>query len=71
MRDLPKKPKFVIFDYGETLGHEDDFLPVPGFSAMLEHAVSNPEDLDGESLCNSFAACFRDGTRRHIHSGEN
>jgi len=52
------KPKFIIFDYGETLAHEDGFYPDRGFAALLEHAVKNPQQMDGNALLSAFAGCF-------------
>jgi len=69
MRDLPKKPKFVIFDYGETLVHEDDFLAKPGFEAMLAHAVKNPHGYSAEALADMFADAFRDLRWKVLHLG--
>lgn len=53
------KPRFIIFDYGETLAHEDGFYPNLGFAALLEHAVKNPRGMDGNTLLDAFAACFK------------
>lgn len=69
MRNIPKKPKFVIFDYGETLVHEDHFLPVPGFEAMLAHAVKNPHSYTAENLAAMFADAFQELRRKVLHTG--
>jgi len=53
------KPSFIIFDYGETLGHEDDFRPDLGFKALLDCAVSNPALAKSEDLLDTFSECFR------------
>ena len=53
------KPRFIIFDYGETLAHEDNFCPDLGFAALLPHATSNPHSVDAQTLLSAFAACFR------------
>lgn len=53
------KPRFIIFDYGETLAHEDGFHPDLGFAALLKHAVKNPQDMNGDTLLDAFAACFK------------
>lgn len=55
-----RKPAFVIFDYGETLAHEDDYLPSDGFSAILKYAIDNPKHADGEALHAAFRECFFD-----------
>lgn len=36
-----KKPKMVLFDYGETLVHEEGFSAVRGNAALLEYASEN------------------------------
>ena len=54
------KPKFAIFDYGETLAHEADFDPRAGFAAMLPHAARNPQGIDADSLFAEFQDCFRE-----------
>lgn len=52
-------PKFIIFDYGETLAHEEGFHPDRGFAAILPYAAQNPQNLDADALLSSFAKCFR------------
>lgn len=54
-----KKPSFIIFDYGETLAHEDGFYPGHGFAALLQYAVKNPQQADADMLLSAFAACFK------------
>lgn len=53
------KPSFIIFDYGETLAHEDNFYPGRGFAALLPHATANPHKADAQTLLDAFSACFR------------
>ena len=53
------KPRFIIFDYGETLAHEDNFYPDRGFAALLAHADLNPRGVDADALLASFSECFR------------
>lgn len=45
-----KKPSVVLFDYGNTLIHEDPFDGVAGYAALLKLAVSNPEGITAEQL---------------------
>lgn len=45
-----KKPAMVLFDYGNTLIHEDPFDAIAGYSAVLSYAVSNPCDVTAEEL---------------------
>ena len=40
-------PRFVLFDYGETLAHEDDYRAQDGFDAILKYA-DPPTGLSGE-----------------------
>ena len=53
------KPRFIIFDYGETLAHEDNFHPDRGFAALLPHATANPQNADATALLATFSGCFR------------
>ena len=53
------KPRFIIFDYGETLAHEDGFYPDRGFAALLPHAVKNPRQVNADTLLTAFAGCFK------------
>lgn len=59
MRIISEKPRFAIFDYGETLAHEDDFLAECGFEAMLTHTVKNPHAYTAHSLAEIFADTFQ------------
>lgn len=54
------RPAFIIFDYGETLAHEDGFHPDRGFAAIMEYAVENPLQANAESLLKAFRECFMD-----------
>ena len=51
-------PKLVMFDYGETLGHEDDFLPRDGFAAILEYASENPLNADADTLLREYREAY-------------
>lgn len=46
-----KKPRMVLFDYGNTLIHEDPFDAHAGFTALLDFAVSNPDNVTAAKLC--------------------
>lgn len=46
-----KKPRMVLFDYGNTLIHEDPFDARAGFEALLDYAVSNPDGVTAAQLC--------------------
>lgn len=41
MEIVVKKPKMLLFDYGETLIHEESFSAVRGNAALLEYASEN------------------------------
>ncbi|MBQ1412850.1 MAG: HAD family hydrolase [Clostridia bacterium] len=45
-----KKPKFILFDYGQTLIREDAFDGARGYDELLRHAVSNPQGVTGTQL---------------------
>lgn len=47
---IMKKPKMVLFDYGQTLVNELYYDGAKGYSAMLERAASNPNNVTGEQL---------------------
>ncbi len=40
-----RKPRMIMFDYGNTLIHEDVFSAMAGYDAVLDFAVSNPMDV--------------------------
>lgn len=60
-------PKLVMFDYGETLAHEDDFRPLDGFAAMLPHALENPESVSAEALLLEYREAYFE-KRRQCHA---
>ena len=47
-----KKPKMIIFDYGQTLVNESSFDALEGTKAVLHEAVNNPNDVTAESIQN-------------------
>ena len=47
---MVKKPKMVLFDYGQTLINELYYDGAKGYDAMLEYAVSNPHGVTGEQI---------------------
>ena len=69
MQNIPKRPKYIVFDYGETLVHEDNFLPVPGFEAMLAHATKNPNSYTAKDLASIFADAFQELRWKVLHLG--
>ena len=62
-----QRPRFVLFDYGETPAHEADYRPEAGFAAILSHARKNPRGADAQAMLASFRACFHD-LRRRAHA---
>lgn len=45
-----KKPKMILFDYGQTLVNERKFDGVKGTAAVMEYAVSNPHGRTAEEI---------------------
>jgi len=45
-----KKPKMILFDYGETLFHEKPFEALAGNRALLAHSNSNPRNITAEEI---------------------
>lgn len=62
-----RRPRFVLFDYGETLAHEADYRAEAGFAAILPHARKNPRSADAGELLAAFRDCFHD-LRRRAHA---
>lgn len=60
-------PKLVMFDYGETLAHEDDYRARDGFAAILPYAAENPMGADADILFMEFRSAYFD-LRREAHS---
>ncbi len=40
-----KKPKMILFDYGNTLVKEPPYNPILGYEAILSHATQNPNNV--------------------------
>ena len=53
-----RRPKLILFDYGETLAHEDDFRPDIGYAAVLNASISNPNGICAEDLLADHRAAF-------------
>lgn len=66
MRAKLQTPRAVIFDYGETLAHEDGFDSEAGFSAILKYACKNSRNADGAQLLDAFGGCYRQ-LRQNAH----
>lgn len=45
-----KKPKFVMFDYGQTLIKEFEYDGARGYDELLKYASANPHHVTGEQL---------------------
>ena len=59
-------PKLVIFDYGETLAHEDDFRAREGFAAILPYATENSLGATADVLFMEYRSAYYD-LRREAH----
>lgn len=51
-----KKPKMVMFDYGQTLVNEKFFDGIAGLSAVLKYAVKNKYNLTPQQLFDEYTA---------------
>lgn len=47
---IMKKPKIIIFDYGQTLINELDFNPLKGTEAILENCAINPNNVTAAEI---------------------
>ena len=45
-----KKPRMILFDYGQTLANEPKFDGLKGTEAVLRYAVKNPEGHTAEEI---------------------
>ena len=45
-----KKPKMILFDYGQTLADESAFDARKGLEAVMQYAVSNPHGVTALDL---------------------
>lgn len=45
-----KKPKMIMFDYGQTLLDEQPFDGIKGTQAVLESCVENPNNITAEEI---------------------
>ena len=50
-----KKPKMLLFDYGNTLVYEPTFNGETGFRAVLEHCTANPDGVSAAQLAAVYA----------------
>lgn len=44
------KPKMILFDYGQTLMHEEKFDGIAGTKAVLENCVENPLRVTADEI---------------------
>lgn len=70
-----KKPKMILFDYGQTLVNEKQFDGVKGTEAVLKYAVSNKYNLSAEEIHIEANAINKelgrfDPARRHLFQVE-
>ena len=62
MANIPQNlntPQMIIFDYGHTLVYEDKWDGVKGEKALLEHAVSNKNNLTAEQIAEYEETLYR------------
>ena len=45
-----RKPKMIVFDYGQTLIQEERFDGIAGTKAVLERCVENPYNITAEEV---------------------
>ncbi|MDD6396405.1 MAG: HAD family hydrolase [Firmicutes bacterium] len=45
-----RKPKLILFDYGQTLINELYYDGVKGYSELLKYALSNPDNITGGQI---------------------
>lgn len=45
-----KKPKMILFDYGQTLLDEQKFNGIRGTQAVLDCCVDNPQHISAEEI---------------------
>ncbi len=64
-----KRPKMVLFDYGQTLIHEPYFNKALGMEAVLAHAVSNPLGRTARELGGYIDALETEMERFHTADG--
>lgn len=71
-----KKPKMILFDYGQTLLYEPNFDLLRGTRAVFEHVVKNPDNITVEQLYEydhrifeAYADCRAEGYEIHEWQG--
>ena len=70
-----KKPKMILFDYGQTLVNEKPFDGVKGTEAVLKYATGNKYNLSAEEIQREANAINKelgrfDPARRHLFQVE-
>lgn len=70
-----KKPKMILFDYGQTLVNEKPFDGVKGTEAVLKYATANKYNLSAEEIQREANAINKelgrfDPARRHLFQVE-
>ncbi len=50
-----RRPKMLLFDYGNTLVYEPAFDREAGFRAVLEHCTANPRGVGAADLAEAYA----------------
>lgn len=63
-----RKPKMIIFDYGQTLINEKSFDGLRGTEAVLREATNNPNNIKAEEIRNLADELNREMGRYGINS---
>ena len=73
-----KTPKMIIFDYGHTLVYEDKWDGIKAQNALLEHCVSNKNNITAEQIAEFANYLFgsadigrKNGLEFHEHQFQN
>lgn len=70
-----RKPKFIMFDYGQTLVKEFEYDGARGYDELLKYASANPHHVTGQQLQSDIEELNRelgrfDPTTRHLRLHE-
>jgi putative hydrolase of the HAD superfamily len=65
-----KKPKMILFDYGQTLLDEQPFDGIKGTQAVLENCVYNPNNITAQEVQNLADELNKDIGRYNPETGD-
>ncbi len=66
IRNPKKRPKAILFDYGQTLFDEEGFDALAGTAAVLREAVDNPHGVSAEEVQELADTLLRELGRRGV-----